>query len=67
MARLIPLYDSLIYDLMAKSNAKYKKQNELLKEMISKYLSGEYTKDQLIQEFQVIIDEGKNQKKEGLI
>jgi len=33
MARM-PLYDSLIYDLMAKSNAKYKKQYELLKDMI---------------------------------
>jgi len=55
MARL-PLYDSLIYDLMAKSNAKYKKQNELLKEMISKFLSGEYTKDKIRQEFQTLIN-----------
>jgi len=55
MARL-PLYDSLIYDLMAKSNAKYKKQNELLKEMISKFLSGEITRDQLSLEFQALVN-----------
>lgn len=30
----LPLYDSLIYDLMAKSNAKYKKENELLKVLV---------------------------------
>jgi len=61
MARL-PLYDSLIYDIMAKSNAKYKKQNELLKEMISKFLSGEYSEDQLRQEFQVLVDQDKKEK-----
>jgi hypothetical protein len=47
---------------MAKSNAKYKKQNELLKEMISKFLSGEITRDQLSLEFQALIDKDKKLK-----
>lgn len=59
MARM-PLYDSLIYDLIAKSNAKYKKENELLKDMILKFQSGEYSKEKLFQEFQQLIDKEQN-------
>jgi hypothetical protein len=58
----MPLYDSLIYDLMAKSNAKYKKQYELLKDMIQNFLSGEYSKDRLNQEYRALIEKDKKEK-----
>jgi len=43
-------------DLLSKDNYRLKKENEKLKDMITKFISGEITKKKLIQEFELLID-----------
>jgi hypothetical protein len=56
-------YTNWIMDLMSKDNYQYRRENEQLKEMIQKFISGEYSKEKLIQEYQLLID--KNSDSEG--
>lgn len=53
------IYSNWIMDLLSKDNDKYRKENEVLKDMINKFISGEYTKERLIQEYQLLIDKDK--------
>jgi len=53
-------YTNWIMDLLSKDNYKYKKENEQLKDMIQKFISGEYSKEKLIQEYRDMI--GKENK-----
>jgi len=48
---MVDPYDSWIWDILSKDNARLKKQNKALKDMISKFISGEYSKKKLIQEY----------------
>ena len=52
-------YNNWIMDLLSKDNDKYRKENESLKDMITKFISGEYTKEKLIQEYQSLIHKEK--------
>jgi len=46
-------------DLLSKDNYKYRKENEALKDMINKFISGEYSKEKLIQEYQILKNKNK--------
>ena len=48
-------YTNWIMDLMSKDNYKYKKENEQLKEIIQKFINGEYSKEKLIKEYQILV------------
>jgi hypothetical protein len=52
-------YSSFMMDLLSKDNYRYRKENEQLKDMITKFISGEYTKDQLSKEYKLLIDRDK--------
>jgi hypothetical protein len=52
-------YTNWIMDLMSKDIYKYRRENEQLKEMISKFISGEYSKEKLIQEYQILVNKNK--------
>lgn len=54
------IYSNWIMELLSKDNEKFRKQNELLKDMISKFISGEYSKEKLIQEYQILINKKIN-------
>jgi len=54
------VYSNWIVDLLSKDNANLKNENDQLKEMIAKFKAGEYNKDNLIQEYQLLIDKEKN-------
>jgi hypothetical protein len=43
-------------ELLSKDNEKFRKQNEVLKDMITKFIPGEYSKERLIQKYQEFID-----------
>ena len=46
------VYSNQLMDLLSKDNAKVRKENELIRGMIDKYLSGKHTKKKLAQEYQ---------------
>lgn len=48
-------YTNWIMDLMSKDNYNYRIENEQLKEMIQKFISGEYSKEKLIQEYKKLV------------
>lgn len=50
------LYSNWIMELLSKDNDKFRKQNELLKNMIEKFISGEYTREKIILEYQALIN-----------
>jgi hypothetical protein len=52
-------YTNWIMDLLSKDNDKYRKENEALKDMINKFISGKYTKEKLIQEYELLINKEK--------
>jgi hypothetical protein len=52
-------YSNWIMELLSKDNDKYRKENEALKGIINKFVSGEYTKERMLKEFQAVIDKGK--------
>lgn len=54
-------YTDWIMDLMSKDIYKYRRENEQLKEIIQKFISGEYSKEKLVQEYQGVIN--KNEQK----
>jgi len=53
-------YNNWIMDLLSKDNAKLTSENDQLKEMIAKFKAGKYSKEKLIQEYQLLIDKEKN-------
>lgn len=53
-------YTNFIMNQLLKHNYKFRKENEQLKEMIQKFISGEYSKEKLNQEYQVLV--GKDKK-----
>ena len=56
---IMGVYSNWIMDLLSKDNDKFRKENEALKNMITKFISGEYSKERLIQEYQLLIDKEK--------
>jgi cell division protein FtsB len=62
---MLNAYDNWIMDLLSKDNAKLKNENDQLKEMIAKFKAGEYSKEELIQEYQLLIDEEKKFQNKG--
>lgn len=57
-------YTNFIMYQLSKENYEYRKENEVLKDMIQKFLFGEYSKYRLNQEYQQLIDK-ENRFKEG--
>ena len=55
-------YSIWTMDLLSKDNDKYRKENEALKDMINKFISGEYKKEKIIQGYQSLIDKNKQGK-----
>jgi len=55
-------YTNWIMDLMSKDIYKYRRENEQLKEMIQKFISGEYSKEKMIQEYQILVGKDKKNK-----
>jgi uncharacterized membrane protein YheB (UPF0754 family) len=55
------VYSNFIMDLLSKDNNRFRKENECLKNMINKFISGEYSREKLIQEFQLLIDKDKKE------
>lgn len=49
-------YSLFVVDLLSQEQDKLKKENESMKVMITKLISGEYTKKRLINEFQILVD-----------
>ena len=52
-------YTNFIMEILSKDNDKLKKENQRLKIMIMKFISGEYTKKELNNNFQSLIDKDK--------
>jgi uncharacterized membrane protein YheB (UPF0754 family) len=50
-------------ELLSKNNENFRKQNESLKNMINKFISGEYSKEKLNQEYRTLIKNNKKEKK----
>jgi len=63
--RDVDFYDQFILECISKDNYEFRIENDQLKGMIERFISGKYSKDQLILEYQQLIDKGKfrNQNK----
>lgn len=57
-------YSLLVVDLLSQEQDKLKEENESLKVMITKLISGEYTRQRFIDEFQILMDRNKSVESE---
>ena len=50
------VYSNFIMDQLSKDNYRLKKENDYLKDITTKFISGEYKKERLINKFQSLIE-----------